>query len=299
MWCEIRPRSCDVVLVERRARVVAEDGTDLRLPLGRRCRAGSPTSIRKQPRADGGGRRRSGSTAATCCVLTSVRLHDRVADRDTRREGSRSTRRRGEVADRHAALLPHRRFARSRATIAPERSMPCDGRRRARASGRWRRARCRCRASSAAPLASRSSTSESTAGLRTAGSNISPGLGFVVARGDVLASKSLEARQTAEALARPSARRHELAVTRVDARSSPVREVALEQRAARAGSRRSRWIARFERPGAVRRIPAGLGERLLRRVGQLEREPALGEPLAQPRRAAARRSRRAARASSG
>ena len=53
----------------------------------------------------------------------------------------------------------------------------------------------------------------------------------------------------------------------------PQRERVLDQALDRA----------LERPGAVGRIPARLGDQLLRRVGQLEREPALGEPRAQPR----------------
>ena len=76
---------------------------------------------------------------------------------------------------------------------------------------------------------------------------------------------------------------------------SPAREVALEQ------PQRERVLEQaldrpLERPRAVGRIPAGLGERLLRGVGQLELEAALGEPRRAAARAAARRSRRAARA---
>ena len=53
----------------------------------------------------------------------------------------------------------------------------------------------------------------------------------------------------------------------------PQRERVLDQPLERA----------LERPRAVGGIPAGLRDGLLRRVGQLEREAALGEPLAQPR----------------
>ena len=52
----------------------------------------------------------------------------------------------------------------------------------------------------------------------------------------------------------------------------PLRERVLDQPLQRA----------LERPGAVGRVPARLGEHLLRRVGQLERELPLGEPRAQP-----------------
>ena len=68
---------------------------------------------------------------------------------------------------------------------------------------------------------------------------------------------------------------------RVDADRVAVREVALEQ------PQRERVLDEpldrpLQRPGAVRRIPARLGERFLRRVRQLERDAPLGEPVAQP-----------------
>ena len=73
----------------------------------------------------------------------------------------------------------------------------------------------------------------------------------------------------------------EVAVLGVDADRVAVAEVALEQ------PQRERVLEQpldrpLQRPRAVGRIPAGLGEHLLRGVGQLEREPALGEPRAQP-----------------
>ena len=63
---------------------------------------------------------------------------------------------------------------------------------------------------------------------------------------------------------------------------SPSREPPFEQRA------RERVLDEpldraLERPRAVRRIPALLGEQLLRLVRDLELDPPLREPLAQPR----------------
>jgi len=69
----------------------------------------------------------------------------------------------------------------------------------------------------------------------------------------------------------------ELAVVRrVDADGVAVAEVALQQ------PQRERVLDEpldrpLQRPGAVSRIPAGVGERLLRGVGQLERDPPIGE----------------------
>ena len=95
---------------------------------------------------------------------------------------------------------------------------------------------------------------------------------------------------------RPRPSEDEIAVLRVDedrvagdevAFEQPQRERVLEQPLDRA----------LQRTGAVGRIPARRRRsRPSRRVGELEREAALGEPLAQPRRAAARRSHRSARA---
>ena len=63
--------------------------------------------------------------------------------------------------------------------------------------------------------------------------------------------------------------------------TSPGDEVALEQ------PDRERVLEQaldraLQRAGAVGRIPARVADRRLRRVGQLELEPALGETVAQP-----------------
>ena len=75
-------------------------------------------------------------------------------------------------------------------------------------------------------------------------------------------------------------REHEVAVLRVDADRVAVAEVAFEQ------PQRERVLEQpldraLQRTRAVGRVPARLDDRLLRGVRQLEREPALGEPLAQ------------------
>ncbi len=86
-------------------------------------------------------------------------------------------------------------------------------------------------------------------------------------------------RSDADGCAGPGER--QLAVLGVDAHDVAVHEVAFEQ------PERERVLEQplnrpLERTRAVGRVPAGLGERRLRRVGQLEAETALGEPAAQP-----------------
>ena len=73
---------------------------------------------------------------------------------------------------------------------------------------------------------------------------------------------------------------HELVVPGVDPHRVALPEVALEQ------AHRQRVFDQplqgaLERAGAVGRVPARLGDDLLRLVGQLERQPAFGEPVTQ------------------
>src|SRR5437879_3412349 len=74
---------------------------------------------------------------------------------------------------------------------------------------------------------------------------------------------------------------HELAVRCVDSHRVTVGEIALEQ------PHRERVLQQaldraLQRTRTVRRIPAGFGERFLRRNGQLELDPAVREPFTQP-----------------
>src|SRR5207302_2808159 len=73
----------------------------------------------------------------------------------------------------------------------------------------------------------------------------------------------------------------DLSVLGVDADRVAVGEVPLEQ------AQRERVLDQtldraLERPRAVRRIPAGISQRLLSSTAQFELDPSLGEPLAQP-----------------
>src|SRR2546430_2419900 len=70
----------------------------------------------------------------------------------------------------------------------------------------------------------------------------------------------------------------ELTVPRVDANGVALAELALEQSQGQ-GVLDQALQRPLEWPGAVRRIPAGLGDELLRLVCQLEPESALGQPL--------------------